>query len=78
MTTTKLSLQEVKAEQANFIARVYGWMSLALTITGIVAMWVASSPGLVNTIIGNNFIFYGLVIGQLVCVVYRMRQERIS
>lgn len=43
MTTAKISLQQVKEEQANFMARVYGWMSLALVITGLVAMWVASS-----------------------------------
>jgi FtsH-binding integral membrane protein len=70
MTTANITLQQVKAEQANFMARVYGWMSLALVITGVVALWVASNPEMVNIILGNNFVFYGLLIGQLACVFY--------
>lgn len=70
MTTAKLSFQQVKEEQSNFIARVYGWMALALVITGAVAMSVASSPELLNIILGNNFVLYGILISQLVCVVY--------
>lgn len=70
MIAERLSLEQVKAEQANFNSKVFGWMSLALIITGLVAMWIASSPELVNLIIGNNFIFYGILIGELVCVAY--------
>lgn len=70
MTTAKISLEQVKTEQTNFIAKVYGWMSLGFIITGLVAMWVSSSPEPVNIILGNNFVFYGLLIGQLICVVY--------
>jgi FtsH-binding integral membrane protein len=70
MTNAKLSSKQVELEQSNFIAKVYGWMSFALIITGFVAVWTAASPGLVNKIIGNNFIFYGLLIGELVCVAY--------
>ena len=73
MKEKQLSLNEVKDEQASFLASVYGWMTIALIITGVVAYGTASSPNLVNTILGNNFIFYGILIGQLLCVVYLSR-----
>ncbi len=38
-----LTAEEVKGIQASFVNKVYVWMGLALTITGIVAMRVADS-----------------------------------
>lgn len=73
MEEKKLSLNEVKDEQASFLASVYGWMTIALIITGLVAYGTAFSPNLVNIILGNNFIFYGILIGQIICVVYLSR-----
>ena len=73
MQEVKLSLNEIRDEQSDFIAKVYGWMTLALIITGVVAYGTASSPNLVNVILGNNFIFYGILIGQLICVAYLSR-----
>ena len=70
MRTANISVEQIKTEQSNFIAKVYGWMSLALVITGLVAKWVASSPALIDLFIGNDFIFYGLLIAQLICVGY--------
>ena len=75
MTTAKLSLQQVKEEQTNFIARVYGWMALALVITGAVARSVASSSELLNIILGNNFVFYGILIAQFVPIVEEVIAE---
>ncbi len=70
MSTLNISSDKANTEECNFISRVFGWMSFALLITGFVAMWVASSPQLVDVIIGNSYVFYGLLIGQLICVVY--------
>ncbi len=51
-----------------FIAKVYAWMSFALVITALVAMYVASQPNLVKLIVGTKIIFYGLLIGELLVV----------
>jgi len=48
--------------------KVYVWMTLALVITGFTAFGVASSPGLVYTIVSNRLLFWGLVIAELALV----------
>ena len=48
--------------------KVYLWMSLALVLTGMTAYGVASSPGLLQAIIGNRILFFGLIIGELALV----------
>lgn len=58
----------VAEEQQRFMTRVYGWMSFALLVTGLVAMFSASSPAVMGAIIGNRLIFFGLIIGQLLLV----------
>ena len=55
-------------EVKTFIAKVYAWMSFALAITALVAMYVASQPNLVKLIIGNKIFFYGLMIGEILMV----------
>jgi len=65
-----LSEEEIKREQASFMTKVYGWMSLALLVTGLVALYVASNPNLVAVIFGNKFVFFGLIIGELFLVGY--------
>lgn len=61
---------ELKSLQAAFITKVYGWMFLALMITGIVAMLTASSEAMLQLVLGSRMNFYilfavqiGLVIG---------------
>jgi FtsH-binding integral membrane protein len=63
-----LSDEEIRLEQANFITKVYGWMTLALILTGLTAIFVASSPALVNLIFGNRLVFWGLILGELLLV----------
>ncbi len=65
-----LDEQEVKREQAAFMARVYGWMCLALVVTALVAVYTASTPALVNMIFGNRLLFWGLIIGEIGLVVW--------
>lgn len=63
----------IKSYQALFITKVYNWMALALFITGLISYFVASSPQLINIIIGSKFVFYGLLIGELLLVIYLTR-----
>lgn len=49
--------------------KVYVWMTLALVLTGITAFGVASSPGLMMTIIQTPAIMWGLIIAELTIVI---------
>lgn len=60
----------IEAEQARFITKVYGWMSIGLALTGAVAYLVSSSPTILQLIFGNKLIFWGLIIGELLMVGY--------
>jgi FtsH-binding integral membrane protein len=66
MTITQTQAEE---EQRRFIAKVYSWMGFALVVTGLVAMYTASNPNLLKVILGNQMVFFGLIIGELVLVV---------
>ena len=45
-------------------------MGFALLVTGAVAMYVAGSESLVRTIATNRLLFFGLIIGELMLVMY--------
>jgi len=62
--------EQIQVEQANFITKVYSWMTGALILTGLIASWVAASPQLINMFIGNRFMFFGLIIAEFLCVGY--------
>jgi uncharacterized protein len=63
-----LDAEQVQRETASFISKVYGWMSLALIITAVVAMYTATTESMVQFIFGNRFVFFGLFIGQILLV----------
>jgi uncharacterized protein len=62
--------EDAIAETQRFIVKVYGWMSLALFITGLVAIWAASSPDLINLIISTKIVFFILIIAEFGMVAY--------
>ncbi len=49
--------------------KVYVWMTLALVITGLTAYGVATSPGLLMTIMTNKMLFFGLIIAEFALVI---------
>jgi FtsH-binding integral membrane protein len=51
-----------------FMTRVYGWMAGGLALTALVAAYVASSPTLIEGVMTNRLIFYGLIGVELVLV----------
>jgi FtsH-binding integral membrane protein len=51
-----------------FVRSVYNWMAIGLALTGFVAFYVANSPSIMRLIIGNQLIFFGLIIGELALV----------
>ncbi len=61
--------ERVATIQSGFVARVYNWMGLGLATTAVVALLTASSPSLLNLIFGSQFVFLGLVLGELGLVI---------
>ena len=45
--------------------KVYVWMAFALLITGMTAYYVATSPAILNAILTNKVLFWGLLIAEL-------------
>jgi FtsH-binding integral membrane protein len=52
-------------EASAFLSAVYGWMCAGLAVTAATAMFVAGSPAIVQAIVTNRGIFWGLAIVQL-------------
>lgn len=49
---------------------VYIWMTLALTMTGLTAMAVATQPQIISALYGNSFLLWGLLLAEIGIVVY--------
>lgn len=49
--------------------KVYVWMTLALVITGFTAYGVATSPGIMQAILTNQVLFWGLIIAEFALVI---------
>jgi FtsH-binding integral membrane protein len=65
--------QQITQVQATFISKVYGWMSCALVVTGIVAIWAASTPAVLEFIFpasGSMMTFYLLIAAEFGAVIY--------
>lgn len=62
------SEEQISSESSSFIVKVYGWMSLALAITGVVAWWTANTPEMLDVILGNRIVFYILLVAELILV----------
>lgn len=58
----------VIAKQNALIRQVYAWMGAGLIITAFMALVTLSTPVIFNAIMGNRFVFYGLMIGELALV----------
>src|SRR5690349_10397712 len=58
------------AKVTAFLGRVYAWMFLGLLVTATTAFVVASSAPLIEALILNRLVFFGLIFGQLGLVIY--------
>lgn len=70
MPVVDLRDERVAARITAFLSRVYGWMFVGLLITAVTAYGVASSPALIEAVIVNRIVFWGLIIAQLGLVFY--------
>ena len=72
MNTNDFELRSFSAEEELAVSqafpvlmrKVYTWMALALVITGFTAYGVATSPGVLQAIYENRFLFWILVIAE--------------
>ncbi|MDD5185566.1 MAG: Bax inhibitor-1/YccA family protein [Paludibacter sp.] len=64
----EMSKEQEIVETKRFFVNVYGWMSLALIITGLMAYKTAATPEITNFIFGQQYVFMGLLISELVLV----------
>ncbi|MFH0898876.1 MAG: Bax inhibitor-1/YccA family protein [bacterium] len=64
-----MDMTDVRIKEQNFITRVYGWMSFALAVTGLVSLYIASNPALISKIATGRFLLIGLIIAELILVV---------
>lgn len=70
LDSNTLSQEQIAAENARFITRVFGWMTIALIITGLTSLYVVSSEALLKLLFANRLVFYGLIIAELGMVTY--------
>ena len=61
-------IQSVNTAYRTLMGKVYLWMTLALAVTGLTSLYVASSPGLVQSIFASRGTFWLLVIAELALV----------
>jgi FtsH-binding integral membrane protein len=66
--TTDHAALDAAAETQRFMTAVYGWMSFALIITGLVAAYTASRPELLNLVFGNTWVLIAIVLLEFIAV----------
>ncbi len=59
-----------KTAQNALFRNVYVWMTLALAITGFVALYAAKSYTLINLMFQNSIFFWGLLIAEVALVIF--------
>jgi uncharacterized protein len=55
--------------ERRFMTAVYRWMTLGLAVTAVIAYSVASSEEALRLVIGNRFVFFGLIIAEFGLVI---------
>lgn len=66
----KISKEEALAETQRFFVKVYGWMSLALIVTGFAAIWTASNVDIIGFLTESKWLFIGLLVIEFMLVAY--------
>ncbi|HEY0465546.1 MAG TPA: Bax inhibitor-1/YccA family protein [Polyangiaceae bacterium] len=70
---------QVGSDTSAFFRKVYAYMAGGLFATGVTATVVASNETLVNMILGNRIVFYGLLIAEFIMVLaFSKVVERLS
>ncbi|WP_372652841.1 Bax inhibitor-1 family protein [Halobacteriovorax sp.] len=72
MNTTASYRSEISIseENARFMSGVYKWMTFGIMLTAFISFYVSQSRDLLEMILGNKIVFYGLIIAQLGAVFF--------
>lgn len=52
-----------------FMAQVYGWMTVGLVLTALVAWYAVANPYIIYTIVTTPVLFWGIIIAQFAAVI---------
>jgi FtsH-binding integral membrane protein len=58
----------IARENARFMGKVYLWMTIGVFLTALVCEYTAQTPEVLEFVLGNRGVFWGLVIAQLAAV----------
>lgn len=64
-----MDMTEVRIKEQSFITRVYGWMSFALTVTGLVSLYIATNSTLISKIATGKYLLLGIIVAELILVI---------
>src|SRR5690242_4683652 len=59
------SQEQVITAQNALVRQVYAWMGAGLLLTALMALVTISSPVLLQVVVGNRLVMYGLMFGEL-------------
>jgi FtsH-binding integral membrane protein len=59
------SQEQVITAQNALVRQVYAWMGAGLLLTALLALVTISSPALLQVVVGNRLVMYGLMFGEL-------------
>ena len=57
------------SDVGSFFRSVYGWMTIGLGLTAVVALYTVTTPALMQMIFGNKLVYYGLFIAEIGLVI---------
>jgi FtsH-binding integral membrane protein len=60
---------QARVRQRSLMSQIYAWMAAGLLVSGAVAAYTITSPALLGLIFGSPFVFFGLIIVELVLVI---------
>ena len=70
MQNQRIITTGAEASVSSFVSRVFLWMSGGLMVTTLASFWVLAQPGLMAHLVGNKWLFFGLVFAELGLVIW--------
>lgn len=59
---------QVQSRERSILKNVYLWMTGGLALTGMTAWYVSNNATIMNALLSNRFLFFGLIIAELILV----------
>jgi len=70
ITQGTLTAEQAQEVQRAFMLKVFGWMATGLLLTGITGMVTIATPAVLEFVLSNQLVYFGLIIAQLGLVVW--------